>query len=859
MAAPSAPFRREVLDNGLVVLVRESRLEPVAEVQIWIDAGSADERDAERGLAHFHEHMLFKGTPTRGVGEIAGSVEGVGGAINAFTGFDATCYHATLPADAALAGFDVLADAVLHSLFEPAEVAREIEVVLEEIRRSADDPSHVLNDEVFAFCYRAHPYRHPVLGSAESVASFTREKLLGFYRRWYVPDRMVVSAAGDLDASAFIEHVRATFGAAKPGGARRERTPEPLARGFRSRVVARPFERASAELVWPAVSLAHPDAPLLDLLAYALGGGDSSRLHRRVKEELGLAEGIDSGCYTPVDAGLFSVSIDTDPTQLEAALAASIAETERVRREPLGVDELAKARRNFLASRAWERESVSGMARKLGSAQLTTGDPSFEEAYLARVERVSRDELLRAAAEWLDPARLAVVAVLPERAPQPSHAALEAAVASGVARTARRFAAPVRAQDASERVHAYALPGGARAFVLPRREVPVVAVRAAVLGGQLAESEECAGLGSFLSGVWLRGTATRSAAEFARNVESLAAEIDAFSGRSSSGLTLDCTSDAFAEVLPLWAEALVFPAFDEEEIERERRDVLASLDRREDRLGTLAFDLFQRAHFERHPYRLPMPGTKASVARFTAEAVAAHHAKLVRTDNLVVSVVGDVDPDEAAAALARELADLEPSEEKLFALPELEPAPREIRRAAERKARAQAHLVLGFRGVAVDDPDREALEVLSQLLAGQGGRLFLELRDRQSLAYSVSAMNLVGYAPGYFCVYIATAPEKVEIAQRGMFVELERLLQSAPSEAELERARRYLIGTHAIGQQRSSQRALSMALDARYGLGADADRAFPERVRAVSAADLLRVARRVLVLDRYTLATVGAP
>ena len=119
-----APYRRYELENGLVILVRENRLEPVAEVQIWVDAGSADERDGERGLAHFHEHMLFKGTNTRGVGEIAGSVEGVGGSINAFTSYDATCYHATLPREATLAGFDVLADAVQNSLFDPAEIGR---------------------------------------------------------------------------------------------------------------------------------------------------------------------------------------------------------------------------------------------------------------------------------------------------------------------------------------------------------------------------------------------------------------------------------------------------------------------------------------------------------------------------------------------------------------------------------------------------------------------------------------------------------------------------------------------------------------------------------------------------------------
>ena len=852
-----AAYRREVLDNGLVVLVRESRLEPVAEVQIWVDAGSADERDGERGLAHFHEHMLFKGTSTRGVGEIAGSVEGVGGAINAFTTFDATCYHATLPSDAALAGFDVLADAVQSSLFEPAEVTREIEVVLEEIRRSADDPNHVLNDEVFDTVYQVHPYRFPVLGSAQSVASFTREKLLGFYRRWYTPEHTVVAAAGDLDAEAFIARARETFAGAQRGTATRARASEPAQRGLRTRVVSRPFERASFELTFPAVALTHEDAPLLDLLAYSLGEGDSSRLNRRVKEELSIADRIDAGCYTPNDAGLFSVSVDSGPEQVEAAIAACVAETERLRREPLGADELAKARRNFLASRAWERESVSGMARKLGSAQLATGDPGFEDAYLERIAAATREDLLRAAQQWLDPERLSLVAVMPEAAAKPARAALEAAIASGAGRTARRFAAPTRA-SAPERISAYELPNGVRAFVLPRREVPVVAVRAAALGGQLAENEETAGLGSFMSGVWLRGTATRSAAELARTVESLAAEIDSFSGRSSLGLTLDCTSESFGEALPLFTETLCFPAFDEEETERERRDVIAALDRREDRLGTRAFDLFQRTHFERHPYRLPLPGTKDSVSRFDAQAIAEHHALLIRPENLVVTVVGDVDPDEAASALARELADLVQDDVKPLSLPATEPAPREIRRASERKARAQAHLVIGFRGVGVDDADREALDVLAQILAGQGGRLFLELRDRQSLAYSVSATNIVGYAPGVFTVYIATAPEKLEIAQRGILEELDRLLQSAPSEEEAERARRYLCGTHAIAQQRGGQRALAMALDARYGRGVDADRTFPERVRAISADDLLRVARRFLDLRAYTLATVGS-
>jgi zinc protease len=166
---------------------------------------------------------------------------------------------------------------------------------------------------------------------------------------------------------------------------------------------------------------------------------------------------------------------------------------------------------------------------------------------------------------------------------------------------------------------------------------------------------------------------------------------------------------------------------------------------------------------------------------------------------------------------------------------------------------------MGFRGLTIADPDRIALEVLAQTLAGQGGRLFLELRDRQGLAYTVSAVNVEGLAPGFFAVYIATAPDKLGAARRGMREELERIVQEAPDAGELERAQRYLVGNFAIDEQRSGTRALHMALDARYELGADASRHYPERVRAVTRDDLLRVAQRLIDFDTCTVALVGPP
>ena len=851
----AAGIRVEKLPSGLTVLMRELRVAPVAEVQIWAAVGSADEGPGEAGLAHFHEHMLFKGTATRGVGEVAAAVEGAGGRINAFTSFDATCYHATLPSDSLGLGFDVLADVVQHSTFDPLEVAREVEVVLEEIRRSEDDPHHVLGDATFSTVFRAHPYRAPVLGTPASVASFDADKVRRFYRRWYAPDNLVVVASGDLDADAFLAQVEAAFANARPSGANRARPVEPPQDALRVRLLERAFERTSVELCWPAVPFRHPDAALLDLLAFVLGQGESSRLDRRVKEELGLADRIDASCYTPLDAGVFGIGADLDPERAPELIEAVLRECEALRHEPVGEEELEKARRNFLAAKAWEQESVAGIARKLGSSLLLTGDPDYEETYLGRVRAASREDLLRVAKEWLVPERLSVAAVAPTGA-APQADEVRDAVARGLAGVRRRFAAPRRAISTSPATHAYTLGHGVRLLVQPRREIPVVSARAALLGGQLVESEESAGLGAFLASLWTRGTESHAAADFARRVESLASDVDGFSGRSSCGVTLDCPSESFPAVLELFAEALLAPSFADEEIERERRETLAALARREDRLGPRAFDLFTRTHWERHPYRLPIPGTPETVARFGREALEAHQQRLVRADNLVIAVSGDVDPDAAAALVTRHFAELPGGSSVEAALPPLEAAPRTARRAVEHKDRAQAHLVIGFRGLDVHDPDRHTLEVLCQILSGQGGRLFLELRDRKSLAYSVSATNVEGLAPGFVAVYIATAPEKLDEARAGIFDELRRALDAKPGEAELERARRSLLGSFAIDRQKSAVRALQLALDTRYGLAGDFDVDYPARIRAVSADDTLRVARRLFDLAAHTEAVI---
>jgi len=828
---------------------------PVAAVQVWAGVGSADERPGELGLAHFYEHMLFKGTPRRPVGEIAGEIEGVGGRMNAYTSHDVTVYHATLPSRELATGVDVLADMVRNPLFEPEEIAREIDVVLEEIRRANDSPSSVLGDCVFEASYGVHPYRSPILGPPESVSAFERGRVADFFRRWYGPDNLTVAIVGDVDPDAALALVQQAFGDAVPSGVRRARPAEPERRGVHGLVWRRRFDRAGLEICWPVPGFAHPDAPLLDLLGYVLGGGESSRLVQHVKEHAGLADRIDASAYTPLDPGLFGVSVDAEAPKLEDAVEAIARELERIRRAPVSGDELERARVNFLASEHFERESVGGIARKIGSFELLAGDFAAESRYLDAIRAASPGDLLRVARQWLAPDQIRVGAVVPD---DPALAFDMDTVASALGRgfeaTARAFTPPARRAERAD-VVSYALPGGIALHVVPRPEVPVVALRASCLGGLYSEDAQTAGISHFLASMWLRGTEIRSAVGLARAIEDLAADIDGFAGRSSMGLTLDCTAEQLTPALELFSEVLLRPAFDEEEIERERRETLAALARREDRPGDLAFDLFLATLFRKHPYRHPLRGMKATVGRFDEDMLRAHQERFVRGEGLVIGASGAVDPDALAADLAQLLVEI-PSGDYAPPAPADEPPPAEPQRMELRKPREQAHYVIGFRGLTVRDEDRFALDVLSQLLAGQGGSLFLELRDKQGLAYAVNAVNVEGMAPGFFLLYIGTAPEKLDQAEAGMRVELERVLQSPPDPDALDRARRHLAGNFEIDLQRSATRAAHLSIDALYGLGADADRSYVDRILAVSGEDVLRVARRVVDLGRSNVALV---
>src|SRR5687767_8557816 len=304
---------RTVLPNGLTVLVQEDRSAPVVAIVTWVKAGYFDETDEQNGLAHALEHMFFKGTPTRGVGDIAKETKSIGGYLNAHTIYDSTVYYTVLPSSGFLKGLDIQADAYANSLIDSAELAKEMEVIIQEAKRKSDNPGAVATEKLYELLHDAHRMRRWRIGHEKGLRGFTSELMTGFYRNFYRPANTILAISGDIDAHDATERVRQVYGALQSGVP--ERTPgppEPERSGFRYKELAGDIAQTQLAIGWRTPGTLHADTPALDVAASVLATGRASRLYRAVRERK-LASSVGAYNYTPTDLGVFVVNAETEP------------------------------------------------------------------------------------------------------------------------------------------------------------------------------------------------------------------------------------------------------------------------------------------------------------------------------------------------------------------------------------------------------------------------------------------------------------------------------------------------------------------------------------------------------------------
>ncbi len=409
------------LDNGLRVLILEDHRSPVASVHVWYRVGSRNERPGATGLAHFLEHMMFKGTRAHGKGEFSRLVEQSGGQDNAFTTQDVTAYYTNVAADKVDLVLSLEADRMRHLRLDPRAIDSERQVVLEERRtRTEDDPDGLVSEEMMSLAFKAHPYRWPIIGWMEDIRRIGPRELLAFYDAYYRPNNAILAVVGDVKAEAILARVRRLFGPIARGPAPPAVTAvEPPQIDERRLVVKKAgAQLAIVNVAWHVPTFRSGDAPALDLLSTILSEGRASRLYRKLVYEgrLALNAGGDYS-YTSLDPNIFWLYATALPGQApEAVEQAMLAEIDLVKAEPVPAEELARAKNQIESDFIWRLDSVHSRASALARFEMM-GSWRLGDRYLELIRTVTAADIQRVARTYFPADRRNVAILLPAEPP----------------------------------------------------------------------------------------------------------------------------------------------------------------------------------------------------------------------------------------------------------------------------------------------------------------------------------------------------------------------------------------------------------------------------------------------------------
>jgi zinc protease len=820
------------LDNGLTVIVQENHVAPVATVRCYVNnTGSAFEGQyLGAGVSHVLEHVVAGGSTTkRSEAEIEQIIDTFGGATNAFTSTDVTAYFINCPADHTMQAIELLAESMQHCAFHPEEFARELSVIRQELADGEVNRRRVQWNLLSQTVYQVHPIRHPVIGYLDVLNQTTNEMIIDFYRQRYVPNNQVFVVVGAVDTQAVLQHVATQWAATPRGNETLVPLPqEPLQ--LSPREASREMDGAGYDLVlaWPTVDLSHPDLYALDVAAYVLAQGESSRLTQRLKYEEPLVLSVGSASYTPHFApGVFAVFASAQPDTWQKASDQIVREVERLREELVTPEELAKAKKQKAAELVFGAQTVEQAADSLGRNFLATGDPLFDKHYVDAIQQVTAQQVQDVARRYLVPERFNRVIIAPP---------------GGSLRAETQDDGGTQGET-----RLVQLENGLRVLVKQHTHLPMVNVQALTLGAALVDTPQTAGRASLVASMLDQGTSSMTAQQIAEFFDSIGGQMSMQAGRNTVYGSATVLSDDFDEALKVFAQCFLQPAFPEDQFDRVQRLTLAAIQRRSDDPQAEAFELLYDSLPPESPYHLLQNGKFETVQKLTPADLQAYHQQYFVPQNMIVTVFGDVNVDQAIQAVQQHFGSL-PSTADFQ--PIAFDRPNQIDGPIvqhKQTAKDTGMVIVSYPGTSIlDREDYAALTVLDAIMSGYsypGGWLHNELRGA-GLVYFVHAFQMTGPAPGYFSIMAQTHPDQVDQVLERIEANVQRAREGRISEEEFLTAKQRIIALNAQDNTTIGQQSLQAALDELYGLGYDYEQTFDQRIEAVTIEDVVQVANQ---------------
>mgnify|MGYP006289147391 FL=1 len=848
----SPPPRIFVLPNGMQVLIQEDHRFPLVAQRLFVRAGAAYEQEQEAGISHLLEHMAFKGGINRESGQLARNVEQVGGSLNAATGFDHTVYLIDLPASHWEVGLDILHKLGFEQEIDLQELELEKQVVLSELERNQDSPKRLLFETLQKSVWRGFDYERPVIGFQDTVNHISSQGIADYIARLYLPQSMILVICGDVSSGDVADKVNQTFGGNIGRGSQSppQSLPVPSSLdGPQVSVVQTSWNKAYVGLGWQIPDLNAPEAAGLEILAFVLGGDRSSRLFNRFQYELGLVDDIAASAVLLERSGLFTVQIQMDTEKIEELWPQLVQELCGSGSLTLSDEEIERAKVNIEDGLFQSRETLSGLTNKLGSFLFFEKSLQAEDRYLGQLHRIQASELQDLRDRFINAESMHVAALLPDSCTI-GQSVFQQAAQKPCPSKAAQTCTTLKPSKHSMDIHIQELDSGSRVVLIPDPTLPYTAMDLSWAGGDLLLNADKQGLAAMVAGTLMRGTKSKAAPDIQNFLSSRAGALDGHAGRDQFSMTAKFPVRFSQDILSLFEEVISEPAFASEEQHKALMEQMAHIQHRVDQpMGLLSREAFPFL-FEDHPYSFYHLGRMEGLHDLEGEHVDKFWEKQT-AQPWVLSVCGMFDEEkilELGQALSTRVTNK---------AVDWQHAPcwgRQKRLEMVKRDCRQTHILVVFPVPPLGQGWNPEVSLLAKILAGQGGLLFTELREKKGLGYAVSPMLWRTPLTGFLGFYIGTSPSTEADSLAGFEDVVHMLRQEKLSQELLDRAKNLMQVEYHRGKQSLMSRSSEASDLLTYGLPHDFQQTLIHRAMQLTAHDLASVSRDVLVWDQaYTI------
>lgn len=858
-------LEKHTLANGLKVYLLPVPGSPVVTMMTAFKAGSCDEDKTATGLAHYLEHLLFKGTSRLKPGDIDRMTQRSGGSNNAYTNHDITNYHFDFAADRWETALEIEAERMRGTLIDAAhEFEQEKGAVIEELARNEDTPWDLEEKALLPLLFgKASPYGHPIIGEREHVRGANAGVITGFYNKWYHPNNCSVILTGGFDPAVALAKLKAKLETIPKTElpARKEWPKELPARPARTEFVSK-FPTARMMMGFVTVPQGHADESALDLASMILASGKTSRLYKRLVLEERIAIDVGASHAPGRYPGWLGIQLELLPGKDRAkAEKIVIDEIAKLATTPVTAAELARNQRLLISQSIFSRESIHNLADSVAQVVINQSVDALKKQF-SLWAAVTPADVQRVAKLYLPADKPVVVWSLPKDEKTSGGAAGENSKPPG--RKLHRKAPVNQAGGASaplslKQAEEVKLPNGMTLILLHNPRLPIVVASAQVRNVRKFEPEDKAGLAQLAGSLYEEGTSKRTGVQISEAIESIGGSLSL----GSSGGTVKVLRDDVPLGLELLLDSLLRPNFPEADFQRKKEEQLSEIADAHEQPMAQAAEAFTGMIYGKHYKGRPMRGKQASVEKLTREECVNFHKTIMTPDNVTLAIVGDFNRDEIIAQVKKLTEGWEGKLTDGITQPELKQAEKAETKLITMPNAAQLQFMMGHLGITRNNPDYFKLLVMDNVLGTGSGftdRLSSRLRDREGLAYTVTATisDSAEIYPGAFMCYIGTDARNYSRVKALFLEEIERLRKETPSEYEVTSAKQFLVGKLAFQLTTNERIADQLLFLHRYQLGYDYYDKYRASIEAVTPQQVREMAEKYIQPGKFTTVAAGA-